>query len=176
MSNLTILGDTSGSVVLQAPAVSGSTTLTLPATTGTLAFNGPAFSAYKTATQAITQNAYTKVTYPNEEFDTNNNFASSTFTPTVAGYYQISTVVNFGGNATPTNAVIVLYKNGAFNKSLARCTATLVGELSSSILIYANGTTDYFEIYAQTSVASISLYGDASGGYTYFTGFLARGV
>ncbi len=37
MSNLTILGDTSGSVVLQAPAVAGSTTLTLPATTGTVA-------------------------------------------------------------------------------------------------------------------------------------------
>lgn len=36
MSNLTILGDTSGSVVLQAPAVSGSTTLTLPATSGTV--------------------------------------------------------------------------------------------------------------------------------------------
>jgi hypothetical protein len=36
MSSLTILGDTSGSVLLQAPAVSGATTLTLPATTGTL--------------------------------------------------------------------------------------------------------------------------------------------
>lgn len=40
MSNLTILGDTSGSVVLQAPAVSGSTTLTLPATTGTVLASG----------------------------------------------------------------------------------------------------------------------------------------
>ena len=36
MSSLTILGDTSGSIVLQAPAVSGSTTLTLPATSGTV--------------------------------------------------------------------------------------------------------------------------------------------
>jgi hypothetical protein len=36
MSSLTILGDTSGSVVLQAPAVSGSTTLTLPSTSGTV--------------------------------------------------------------------------------------------------------------------------------------------
>jgi len=40
MSNLTILGDTSGSVVLQAPAVAGSTTLTLPATTGTVLASG----------------------------------------------------------------------------------------------------------------------------------------
>jgi hypothetical protein len=37
MTSLTLLGDTSGSVVLDAPAVSGSTTLTLPVTSGTLA-------------------------------------------------------------------------------------------------------------------------------------------
>jgi hypothetical protein len=36
MTSLTLLGDTSGSIVLDAPAVSGSTTLTLPATTGTV--------------------------------------------------------------------------------------------------------------------------------------------
>jgi hypothetical protein len=40
MSSITILGDTSGSVVLQAPAVSGSTTLTLPVGTGTLSAQG----------------------------------------------------------------------------------------------------------------------------------------
>jgi hypothetical protein len=36
MSSVTISGETSGSIILQAPAVSGSTTLTLPTTTGTL--------------------------------------------------------------------------------------------------------------------------------------------
>jgi hypothetical protein len=36
MSSLTILGDTSGSIVLNAPAVSGSTVLTLPAVSGTV--------------------------------------------------------------------------------------------------------------------------------------------
>ena len=37
MSSVVISGDTSGSVTLQAPAVSGSSVLTLPATTATLA-------------------------------------------------------------------------------------------------------------------------------------------
>jgi len=37
MTSLTLLGDTSGSIVLDAPAVSGSTVLTLPTTSGTLA-------------------------------------------------------------------------------------------------------------------------------------------
>ena len=36
MSSISIAGDTSGSVILQAPSVAGSTTLTLPTTTGTL--------------------------------------------------------------------------------------------------------------------------------------------
>ena len=36
MSSVTISGDTSGSIILQAPSVAGSTTLTLPTTTGTL--------------------------------------------------------------------------------------------------------------------------------------------
>jgi len=37
MSSITIAGDTSGSVLLQAPAIAGSTVLTLPSTSGTLA-------------------------------------------------------------------------------------------------------------------------------------------
>lgn len=39
MTSLTLLGDTSGSVVLDAPAVSGSTVLTLPTTSGTVLTN-----------------------------------------------------------------------------------------------------------------------------------------
>jgi hypothetical protein len=37
MSAITIAGDTSGSITLDAPAVAGTTTLTLPATSGTVA-------------------------------------------------------------------------------------------------------------------------------------------
>ena len=39
MSSLTLLGDTSGSVVLDAPPISGSTVLTLPTTSGTVLTN-----------------------------------------------------------------------------------------------------------------------------------------
>jgi hypothetical protein len=42
MSSVIVAGDTSGSVTLQAPAVSGSTVLTLPTTTGTLVVNSGA--------------------------------------------------------------------------------------------------------------------------------------
>ena len=40
MSSISIAGDTSGSVILQAPSVAGSTTLTLPSTSGTIITTG----------------------------------------------------------------------------------------------------------------------------------------
>lgn len=45
MSSITINGDTSGSVILQAPSVAGSTTINLPAQTGTAAVTSSAISA-----------------------------------------------------------------------------------------------------------------------------------
>jgi len=44
MSSIVIAGDTSGSVTLQAPAVSGSTILTLPATSGTVQTSGAGYT------------------------------------------------------------------------------------------------------------------------------------
>ena len=44
MSAIVVAGDTSGSVTLQAPAVSGTTVITLPATSGTMALSGGAGS------------------------------------------------------------------------------------------------------------------------------------
>ena len=55
-----------------------------------VAGNGPAFSAYQSSAQTLSSNTATKLTFTTEEFDTNNNFASSTFTPTVAGYYLVT--------------------------------------------------------------------------------------
>lgn len=61
MSNLTILGDTSGSVVLQAPAVSGSTVLTLPVGTGTVVANN-VNSAIVSGTAVSASNTYVDFT------------------------------------------------------------------------------------------------------------------
>ena len=55
-----------------------------------VAGNGPAFSAYQSTLQSFSSNTVTKVLFQTEEYDTNSNFASSRFTPTVAGYYQLS--------------------------------------------------------------------------------------
>jgi len=192
MSSVVIAGDTSGSVTLQAPATAGSVVVTLPSANGTMLTNnstitpsagsvnqaaiatgvagtGPAFSAYTASAQAISTNTLTKVLFGTEEFDTNNNFASSTFTPTVAGYYQIS--ASIGVASTNCQGQLRLFKNGASYKFLQSIVANAVDIITGSTLVYCNGTTDYLEIYTFLSVGQ-NLSNSSTA--VYFNGVLVR--
>jgi hypothetical protein len=154
--------------------VSG-TNITLGGNLVQAATAAPAFSAYANATQNISIGTWTKVLFQTEEFDTNNNFASSTFTPTVAGYYQINTTIAFSANSSSGEA-IALYKNGTINKIGTYALNGNVGNrISSNFLIYCNGSTDYIDIYVINNTAANPLVIQASGATdTYVQGFLAR--
>jgi hypothetical protein len=180
MSQVVIAGDTSGTITLQAPAVSGSNVLTLPANTGTVLTTtstfggtGPAFAAYTSVDVTMTNVTYTKVTFNIEYFDTNSNFASSRFTPTVAGYYQINTsfvyICTFA-----TQTVCSLYKNGASLTYTNQygTTANNASSIGLSTIVYANGTTDYFEIYCYIN-ATGTLYVQ-QGQQAYFNAAMIR--
>ena len=132
----------------------------------------PAFSAYKTTNQSITTSTSTKITFPTEDYDTNSNFASSTFTPTVAGYYLIGAGYNPNGGGTPTRVALLFYKNGAEVKRVFDV-STVCNEAAGSCLVYMNGTTDYLEAYAYIIATSPQIY-SAGSSDTYFHGFLAR--
>ena len=156
--------------------VSGGYTATLPSATGTVMVSGnmPAFSAYNGSAQTFSNATFTKATFPTEEFDTNSNFASSTFTPTVAGYYQLSAGVGITATA-PTNGILVLYKNGSAYKRFT--SINLSASLNNitptgSITVYANGTTDYFEIYMYMAGTSPSTFGGQD--LAWFTGSMIR--
>ena len=190
MSSIQINGDTSGSVIIAAPAVAGSTTLTLPTTSGTVltsanafsAGTGPAFSAYSNANQNISTSSYTKLQFQIEEFDTNSNYDNATnyrFTPTVAGYYQIYGSAIFNIAPTTLNGVLLIYKNGSAFKSVVGFGSNLSGWFNPTIssLVYLNGTTDYIEMYIwQSSGSTQTVQSATSLPYlgTYFQGFLAR--
>jgi len=193
MSSIVVSGDTSGAITIAAPAVAGTNTLTLPAATGTIlttastvvvtqamlstnvASNGPAFCAYNSADQSISSATWTKVTLNTEEFDTNSNFASSRFTPTVAGYYQIDGTICLTGS-TITNALTAIYKNGSqylrgFQASLTSGNSNaFIGGLAT--IVYMNGSTDYLELYGYITAGSPAF---ASGlAYTHLSGALIR--
>jgi hypothetical protein len=139
---------------------------------------GPAFSAYASAATNIATGATVKIGFQTEEFDTNNNYDTtlSRFTPTVAGYYQITSLVSLAvasaGIFTP-----FIYKNGTEFKLGATQTGSGTNFPRGYVtaLVYANGTTDYFEIFAGHGyAATVSSYALAS--QTYFSASYARGV
>jgi hypothetical protein len=163
-----------GQITLQEPATASNFTQTLPAADGVTMVTGnmPAFSAYANATQTISNGTFTKVTYSVEDFDTNNNFASSRFTPTVAGYYQINAHCAYGAGSGSGETLIAIYKNGTRFADGMDADGSNYGYPVSS-LIYCNGTSDYLEIYTlQSSGGNKDLSGNRWG--TYFNGALVR--
>jgi len=176
MASLILSGSTSGSVTLSSPAVSGTTTLTLPVQTGTVMVNGPAFSVSSTALVSAANTTFTKVTYDTEDYDTNSNFASSRFTPTVAGYYQINATIVFSGIvAAGTISLVTIYKNGSrfLDGNLAAQVSGVTTYNSVSGIVYLNGSTDYVEIYGYQTTGGAQNIGSSSS-TAKFTGCLVR--
>lgn len=132
---------------------------------------GPAFGAYLANTQTISSATWTKVNFDTELFDTNNNFASSRFTPTVAGYYQINALVQFLGTTNPSIAV---YKNGSSYQQ-GVYTGVNGGNpcLPINTIVYCNGSTDYIEIWGFNSGGTQF---NGAGVVTWVTGCLVRGA
>ena len=191
MSQINIAGDTSGSIAVVAPLVAGSNTITLPASTGTVltsvspasdlpsSIKGPAFSAYQSSSQTgVSSSVWTKVTLTTENFDTNSNFASSRFTPTVAGYYQINGVVTMQSTTTTHFVACAIYKNGAIYSQSGATSGLSTFYPASTIanIVYLNGSTDYVELYVYGSAggSTYNIYNTAEN--TNFNGSLARSV
>ena len=149
---------------------------------GKQAVNGPAFSAYANASgQTITSGSQQKVLFQTEEFDTNNNYASSRFTPTVEGYYQLNAEVRLDGASGTGEMMIILYKNGSEYKRGTNQQGTQIATnfwaMQVSSLVYANGTSDYFEIYVQQgSGSSVTVTAVNNPAITWFNGCMLRGA
>ena len=96
--------------------------------------NTPAFEAYRSDSQGISDGTWTKVQFDVEEFDTDNMYDNSTnyrFTPTTAGKYLCYYVVRGGndGGSTLNNVSVKFYKNGS-NYQTSTSTTTNFPELS----------------------------------------------
>lgn len=142
-----------------------------------VAGTGPAFSAYRgTSTQSVSAGTYTKIQFNVEEFDTNSNYDNTTnyrFTPTVAGYYQVSLSI-YSTTGVAANFYVYLYKNGANFKMVTNIPTggggTSAG-LTGSVLVYMNGSTDYVEGYYWVSQAATV---NADAALNYFQAALVR--
>lgn len=156
--------------------------LTTPASGNLLTYNGsawvnstvssavtaataPSFSVHKNgATQAMT-GTLAKVTWSTEAYDTNNNFASDRYTPTVAGKYTVTASATF---AVQAQLKVAIYKNGSLYAQ-NQDNATNSFQVLVNTVVDMNGTTDYLEVYASND-NSQNLAGTSAN--TYFTGGL----
>lgn len=170
--SIILQGSTSGSITLQEPAVAGTNTVTIPARTGNIMLDGPAFSVYQSTGQVLSSGT-TVVSLDSKEFDTNNNYNTSTnrFTPTVAGYYFVTGCINAAFGAGESSAQIA--KNGTFFKILADTQNQSLYVVGGSALIYMNGTTDYLDLRCYIATGTTLTAGSTR---TYFQGFLVRGA
>ena len=137
---------------------------------------GSAFAAYKPSGQSFGGSSWTKVTFTTEEFDTKGEYASSRFTPTVAGYYQIN--AQFEMNSAYSTFHINIYKNGSrFASGGTRINSGTNSNDYAKLnqLVHANGSGDYFEIYGYHNIGGSRTIG--SGRITsFFQGFFVRGA
>ena len=186
MSQVKIQGNASGTgaFTIAAPNSNTDRTLTLPDNTGTILttatpgvpVNGPAFSAYATAAQTISNGVFTQAQFGAEEFDTANCFTSNAFTPTVAGYYQVNFMVTFSAVTTVSRYIASIYKNGTttgrqYDSDIDTAATFFV---SGSKLIYCNGSTDVLTLYVYMQGTGTLTTGSNDTNTNYFQAFLAR--
>lgn len=121
------------------------------------------FSVYRNAAQNATS-SNTKVLYDTKVFDTNNNFATSTYTAPVAGFYHFEARIDFSS----TLGVIFLYKNGVEHKRGSDLRYTGVTGCVVSTLVQS-AANDTWEIYV---LAGGTVAMGVGAALNYFSGFL----
>jgi hypothetical protein len=114
--------------------------------------SGPAFRATKTGSnQTITAGTYVKLQYNSETFDTDSKYDTSTYTfsPTTAGYYQVSCTARI---TTSSSNIFIGFSldNGTtiYQQTIQPPTGTNNAVVNGSTLFYMNGTTNTLTVFA----------------------------
>ena len=133
--------------------------------------NTPQFSARASSNQTIANNTLTKVVFGTEVFDPQGTFASSRFTPAVAGNYFMTTSIRFATGAT-YEPVVQVRLNGTniYWVSGTKAAANQYINVGIGFAITMDDN-DYVEIYArQDSGGNLDIHGGTDVG-TVFNGF-----
>ncbi|XLQ19940.1 MAG: SPRY domain-containing protein [Candidatus Moraniibacteriota bacterium] len=120
----------------------------------------PSFSVHKNnVVQTITDNP-AKITWSTETFDSNGDFdlTNERFQPTVPGKYLLTTTVTVNSVDANNRSYVMLYKNGSniLREYTPDMDTARHHTVTISKVVEANGTTDYFEVYASMLNAATS--------------------
>jgi hypothetical protein len=160
MSGVIIAGNTSGSVTLDAPAVSGSTVITLPTTSGTMAtLTTPSFTTTIGVGGATPSASGAGITFPatqsaSADANTLDDYEEGTWTTTVGSLINIT--------GTPTLA------NGTYTKigrqTILNGTFT-INVTTGSTLAYMNFTLPFTQNAANNRAGTCANDSDSKAGY-----------
>ena len=178
----------SGSYELVLPTAQGSANTFLKNDgSGNLSFaaaggeNTPAFSAYSTDNQGISDSTWTKVELDTEEYDSDGTFSSNRFTPGVSGKYYIYGRFNVdtaNNTAGAYDIQIAIYKNGS---SYTQQQQRWLGypqrnpgvQISASLSL---NSSDYVELYAYCDDGQNTPVIDGDTKQIWFTGYKIIGA
>lgn len=135
------------------------------------------FSAGSAVATSPAANTWTKVSNTSEDWDLDGSYdaPNSRFTPKVAGVYRLTVAVAFSTNV-PDQATVRagVLKNGVLHRTVngtGKSGANNNDTWAGSVLVEANGTTDYFEAGCFISAAGMTT---ALASSCYFQGELAE--
>jgi hypothetical protein len=176
MANLKLKTPGGGSVSLVSADTASDLTVTVPAISGTLKLDGPSFYAYASTNQTgVSSATWTKVNLGGEILDSNNNFASSKFTATVAGYYHFNAMVYCASSTNMSNARASIYLNGNQVLTGPTCFGASTDLITGANGMYYMAAGDFMELYIYMSGgSSLTVAGSGGSIYSFFQGFLVR--
>ena len=198
MSNLKFVHSGGNSVSLTTPdTLAANKTFKLPGADGTsgqvLSTNGsgalsfatapsvPLFRVIRSDYQVLANSTDTVINFDNDSsgssFDTNNFYNTSNyrFTPTIAGYYQLTAQLEFSLNSGNNMFGVMIFKNGAEALRVRRWNDGSNSNVNINVtgIVAFNGSSDYAQAYGwQNSGGNITV---AQGvGRTFFEGVYLR--
>lgn len=129
----------------------------------TLLSGFPAFSAYNSGSQTLSKTTPAKVSFGSEIFDRQGVYdtSASRFQPNVAGKYLV--IVRLEANFVISAGYgfsVYCYKNGSSALALPigfmrSAYLPYNSAVSGAVLVDANGSSDYFEIFANTNTVAV---------------------
>lgn len=117
----------------------------------------PSFFAHRNGSQQVNITGIDKIEFNDDStdpgFDTNSDYNTGTFRwiPTVAGKYFLTTSIYWINVVAGDTIILYLYKNGVV---ITLDTSGIVNTPQTQTItsiVTANGSTDYFEVFAQNS-------------------------
>ena len=145
-------------------AIPSGVTIANSGTATGFAANTPAFVAYKTSNQSISNTTATKITFEAEQVDSGSVYdtSNSRFTPGETGYYWIGARWRYDTGDDFDTAQYQIYKNGSV---IAK--STFINQNSNgaflNTIIYTGSTSDYYEMYGyQNKGSSTTINGNST--------------